>query len=86
MPGSVALPHQLSELALEAGDSPFELVHAVAQWVDFALNKLPCAIANTLIYLCRGLLERLTRESIVEHVCGPPEPIAKGRDRRNPAM
>jgi hypothetical protein len=68
MAGSVAFPHQLSELALEAGNSPFELVHPVAKRGDLALDELPRAVANALIDLCRGLLERFPRESIVEHV------------------
>src|SRR5918995_2870618 len=67
-PGSVAFPHQLRELALEAGDPPFELIHPVAKRGDLALNELPRAVAHPLIDLRRGLLERLARESVVEHV------------------
>jgi hypothetical protein len=68
MPGSIALPHQLGELALEPGNSSFELVHPVAKRGNLALDELPRAVANSLIDLCRGLLERFPRESIVEHV------------------
>jgi hypothetical protein len=68
MSGSIAFSHELGELALEAGDSPFELVHAVAKRVDLALDELSSAIAHPLIDLCGGLLERLTRESIIEHI------------------
>src|SRR5215213_11739662 len=67
-PGSIAFPHQLGELALEPGHSTFELVHPVTNRSDLALNKLPRAVANALIDLCRGLLQRFSGESIVEHL------------------
>src|SRR5918994_332108 len=67
-PGSVALPYELGELAFKSGHSSFELVHAVAERCDLALDELPRAVAHPLIDLGRCLLERLARESIIEHV------------------
>src|SRR5215207_7655036 len=84
-PGSVAFPHQLRELALEAGDPPFELVHTVAKRGDLALNELPRAVAHPLIDLRRGLLERLARESVVEHVSSSrlDREVTRPADNRN---
>src|SRR5215212_9120956 len=67
-PGSVSFPHELGDLSLEAGHSPLELVHAVAERGDLALDELPRSVAYPLIDLGRSLLERLACESIVEHI------------------
>src|SRR5688572_15299467 len=80
-PGAVALANQLGELSLEAGDSPFELVHAVAERRNLALDELPRAVTHPLIHLGRGLLDRLTRKSIVEH--GPSYRTGRKGTRSN---
>jgi hypothetical protein len=67
-PGSVSLSHELGDLSLETSNSPFELVYAVTERGDLALDELPRAVSYPLIDLGRGLLERLTRKSIVEHL------------------
>jgi hypothetical protein len=61
VPGSVALANELGELTLETGDSPFELIHAVAERRNLALDELPGAVAHSLIDLSGGLLDRLPR-------------------------
>jgi hypothetical protein len=64
---AVALPDQFVELALESRHAAFELIDAIAQRRNFTFDKVPRPVADSLIDLRGGLLERFSRKPVVEN-------------------
>src|SRR5688500_16222270 len=63
----VALPGQLRDLPLQAGDPAFQFLNPIAQWRDFLIDEMLGPIAHTLVDLCCLLFQRFPCQPIVQH-------------------